>query len=297
MVYSTNDRGLDLSNIEETSRDEINEFRGAVLAGRAGKLMYPLTAYSFALENRPDILKLHFRQMRTVFEIPGEGPAMWAPTMSTLHWYICNRHDEGIIHEVRACQQHGASKAQVQEMFALAFSHGGPSGMGVAYNAAFDYLQTYVEPEQPMKFPVGWEADPEAMRSGIDLTRPEMSATDRENLFGWYEKNIGEVPRSVQLLDKYNPAYLKAWRAKLEGALRGALPKQILPYTMLHYNINRGFRDGIREAALLGRSWGMTQAQVAHAVTFSTGYIAGMDALYIVDEAIGDLLDDWPTPN
>jgi hypothetical protein len=87
---------------------------------------------------------------------------------------------------------------------------------------------------------------------------------------------------------------LKAWRAKLEGALRGALPKQVLPYIMIHHNVNRGFTGGVREAVLLGRAWGMTKAQVTHAITFATGYMAGIDALYIVDDAVGELLDaDW----
>ena len=122
-----------------------------------------------------------------------------------------------------------------------------------------------------------------------------MTADDKRALFHWYEMTLGEVPRSVRLLAVHDPDYLKAWRAKLEATLRGALPKQLLPYILIHYNVNRGFKDGIREAVLLGRAWGMTKAQVTHAMTFAVGYMAGIDALYIVDDAVGDLLveDEW----
>jgi hypothetical protein len=212
-----------------------------------------------------------------------------------LHWYTCHRYEEGIIHEIRGSQRSGASKAQVNEILAVAFMHCGPSGFRYVYHAAFDYLETYREPTQPAVFPVGWAADAEALRSGMDFSKRAMSAADRAALFEWYERTIGELPRSVLFLAKYDPEYLKAWRGKLEGTLRGALPKQLLPYMWIHYNVNRGFKDGIREAALLGRAWGMTKAQVSHAVTFATGYMTGLDGLYVADEAIGALLEEeWP---
>jgi hypothetical protein len=292
-------RGLDLDNIEVTTPEEIKAFRSEILEGCGGKLMYPLSAYSVMLETRPDMLKLHFRQMNSAFLVPGEGSFRILACTTMLHWYTCHRYEEGILHEVRNSQHEGATKDQVGEVLALAFMHCGPAGLRFVYHAAFDYLKTYAEPAQPAKFPDGWSPDPEALKSGMDFSTPTMSDQDRQALFTWYERTIGEVPRSVALLAKLNPDYLKAWRAKLEGTLRGALPKQLLPYILIHYNVNRGFADGIREAVLLGRAWGMTKAQVTHAITFATGYMAGIDALYLVQDAVGELLDaDWaPLPS
>ena len=73
----------------------------------------------------------------------------------------------------------------------------------------------------------------------------------------------------------------------------GALPKQMVPYILIHYNMNRGFREGIREATLLGKAWGMTRDHVMNAVTLGTGYMAGIDGVYIVQEAIGDIIESW----
>jgi hypothetical protein len=283
-------RGLDLDSVDATTPEEIEAFRAELLESLGGREIYPLTAYSLMLETRPDMLKLHFRQMQSAL-----GGHRILAVLTMLHWYTCHRWEEGIAHEVRNAQVVGASKAQVEETLALAFVHGGPSAMGAVHRAALDELRAYEEPAQPAVFPDGWAPDPAALRSGMDFSEPAMSAADEQALFGWYERTIGEVPRSVRFLARNNPDYLKAWRAKLEGALRGALPKQLLPYVLIHSDVNRGFADGIREAVLLGRAWGMTKADVVHAITFATGYMAGIDALYVVDDAVGELLERWDT--
>lgn len=291
----TASRGLDLGNIGETTREEIAAFRSTVLEGRRGKLMYPLSAYSFVLENRPDMLKYHFRQMQQLHAVPGGGETGSALTCLTmLHWYACNRVEEGVIHEVRSSQREGASKAQVNEVLALAFMHSGPSGFRTVYDQAFDYMQTFQDPDTPITFPPGWAPDVEAFSSGLDFSIIDLVDGERELLFGWYESTIGYVPRSVAFLTEHNPRFMKAHRGKFEGALStGALPKQIVPYILIHYNMNRGFRDGIREAILLAKAWGMTAGQVINAITLGVGYMSGIDGAYIVAEAAGDLLESW----
>jgi hypothetical protein len=292
--------GLDLENVEVTGRDEIAAFRSSALEATGGRLTYPVSAYSVMLENRPDMLKLHFRQMNTIAVGAGSGELATLARITMLNWYLFDRYEEGIIAEIRGMHRAGATREQVGEVLAISFMHCGPSGLRFLYSSAFDFLQGYEDPEQPMKFPDGWASDPDALRSGMDLSSRGMTDQDRSALFAWYEETIGEVPRSVQFLARHNPDYLKAWRAKLEGTLRGALPKQVLPYIMIHFNVNRGFREGIREAVLLGRAWGMSKAHVVHAISFATGYMAGLDGLYAVDDAVGDLLDtewDAPAPN
>ena len=288
-------RGLDLTNVHETSDQEKAEFWADKMAWRPGKMAYPLTAYSFLIQNRPDMLKYHMRQMQFLHAVPANGEIPMGITMLTmLHWYACNRVPGGVLHEVMGAQEMGASKAQVNEIFGLAFMHSGPCGFNEVYHQAFDYMASYREPAHQIVWPANWAPDPAAFRSGLDFDNPELTSREGELLDEWYVETIGYVPRSVSTLVKYNPGFVKQNRAKFEGALStGALPKQMVPYILIHYNMNRGFRDGIREATLLGKAWGMTRDHVVNAVTLGTGYMAGIDGMYIVDEAIGDLLENW----
>jgi hypothetical protein len=293
---------FDLQMVDETSDEEIaariaEEMRKPYLDGRH---QYPATAYSFVLRNRPDMLKLHFRQMAELHAVPqvddGDEPYWSLVVLTMLHWYSCNRVEHGVIHETRASHAFGASWAQVNEVFGLAFMHSGPSGFGSVYNAAFEYMLTYPRDEEStMRFPPGWEPDPEALHTGLDFSKPELSDSERQALFAWYEKTIGEVPRSVELLVQLNPRFAKAHRAKFERTFRGALPKQMLPYMLFHYEMNRGSVGGMREAALLCRAWGVSRDLMIHCVTLGTGYMAGLSAMYGVHDAIGELLDDWPS--
>lgn len=290
-------QGLDLADVEETTPEEIKDFLAANLEKRHGRLAYPVSAYSFLLNNRPDMLKYHMRQMQFLHAVPANGELSMSITcMTMLHWYACNRVVEGVAHEVRGSLDHGATKAAVNEILALAFMHSGPSGFGAVYEGAADYMVTYQDPaaEKLAVWPEGWAPDPEAFRTGLDFSMPDMPDAERDLLFGWYEETVGYVPRSIRMLAKYNPRFIKAHRAKFEGALKtGALPKQLVPYILIHYNMNRGWGEGIREATLLGKAWGMTRDQVIHALTLGTGYMAGLDGLTIADEAVGDLLESW----
>jgi hypothetical protein len=63
----------------------------------------------------------------------------------------------------------------------------------------------------------------------------------------------------------------------------------MVPYLLLNLNVTRGFKDGIREAVLLGRALNMTRPQLVDAVCWA--YYGGMDAISIAEEAAGDLLD------
>jgi len=76
-------------------------------------------------------------------------------------------------------------------------------------------------------------------------------------------------------------------RSRWEGAFRGALPKQLMPYLMLRYATVCGFRDGIREAALLCRAWGVAKQHVVHAVIAAAYYKNGIysSAIDLLTEA------------
>ena len=62
---------------------------------------------------------------------------------------------------------------------------------------------------------------------------------------------------------------------------------------MLRQQTINGNREAIREAALLGKAWGMSKEYVINGVTQSAYYVATLESLDIVDNAIGDILDAW----
>jgi hypothetical protein len=63
-----------------------------------------------------------------------------------------------------------------------------------------------------------------------------------------------------------------------------------MPYIMLRHATLNGLKGGIREAALLGRAWGMSDDWIFSAILSAAFYFAGIEVLDVVDEAIGDLL-------
>jgi hypothetical protein len=58
-------------------------------------------------------------------------------------------------------------------------------------------------------------------------------------------------------------------------------------------SITRGFAGGIREGLLLARGFGVTKTQILEAIDWGTFY-GGHDALNLLDEVAGDVLDAWP---
>jgi hypothetical protein len=123
----------------------------------------------------------------------------------------------------------------------------------------------------------------------VDFTSAEASADEVAQIQDWYLKTLGEIPRYVRFLALYRPRLLKAYRNRFEHAIRDGLPKQMMPYLLLHYNGLRGFRDGIREAVLLGRAMGMTRIALLDAIAWDMLY-GGVDTISIADEAAGDIL-------
>ena len=105
-----------------------------------------------------------------------------------------------------------------------------------------------------------------------------MTAADLDNLTGWYETTLGHVPTSITFGLKYHPEYVKVNRAKWEVAIK-TLPKQIVPYLMLRHHTITGSVDGLREAALLAKAWGVTKELVVQSITCTSMYFTGFEGL------------------
>jgi hypothetical protein len=166
-------------------------------------------------------------------------------------------------------------------------------GLGHVYRAVGDMLQVFAEPPgPPAHFPDGWAADPAAFKCGLDFSTRQVTEQDRQNLTEWYERTVGYVPNSIVFGLKHNPQFVKVNRAKWEVAIK-TLPKQVAPYLMLRHHTITGSRDGLREAALLGKAWGMTPHWIVQGITGTAMYFTGFEGLYTAYEAVDDLLEEW----
>jgi hypothetical protein len=277
--------GLDLTSLDTITPDEVEAFR-AYYQRVKGQSM---PALEFWLEFRPDVMKRYRAGVReTTSDQERRHPLLHA--MAMLHYYAVTGYEDGIAYEVRLVRAGGATKAEVLDLLAVAFIHGSPRGMRFVERAATPLLRQWTEPEPVERWPSGWRFDPAVLRSGADFSRPAASSTDIDRILLWYQETLGEVPRYVSFLAARRPRLLKAFRNRFEHAIRDALPVQMLAYALLNLNVARGFEDGIRESALLGRALGMTRAQLLDAICWGI-YYGGPDAIGIADRAAGDVLD------
>ena len=281
--------GLNMDNLDETSPAEVEAYLSRLLSNRGP--IYEVTSSLVWFDERPDFAK-RARWGGRLFGSPDPVQIVMSG-IAHLFTYINVCWEAGILNEFKSLQRQGLTKAQLMEIVMAAQLSAGFKGLESVYRAVGMLLRDFQDRPEPAAWPEGWAPDRGAFQSGLDLSTRELTGADRRAIFTWYEKTIGEVPRSIEFVANYHPEFLKAYRIKWEGALRGALPKQVMPYLMLRHNTHNGFRDGIREAALLGRAWGMSRRWIMYAVTCTAYYCTGIDALYIARDALQDVFDNW----
>jgi hypothetical protein len=285
MSISSYQDGLDVTRPNEMTAEEIEAYRAEYTGSNKGLL----DSFEFWLEFRPDVLKRHKARTRH-YSSPTEPVHHLVGLLGAIHQYTIMAFREGVAYEIRLAQTNGATRSDILDTLSVAFIHSGHRGMYAAAAYA-DFLRDYEEPDpvDPARFPAGWSFDPNAFDSGMDDAGRDASAEDIDRIQDWYQRTIGEVPRWVRFLARNRPGLLKAYRARYEHAIRDSLPKQMLPWLLLNYNVTRGFQEGIRENVLLGRALGMTREQLLDSICYAVLH-AGTNALGIADEAAGDVL-------
>jgi hypothetical protein len=283
---------LNLDDLEHTTDDEIDAFLTSSRTGR-GPLdpgpQYDMRANSLWLYTRPDIAKLHGR-MLDGWHGQGLEPIITASSFANLHTYINQAWETGIENCTRGLQQRGVTRAQLMEAIMHAQLSGGMRGLECVYRAIGVILGDYVERPEPAVWPKGWAPDMAPFYCGLDPSTKELTFGDRRALHDWYMGTIGEIPSWVMFLEKYDPTSLKAYRSKWEGVFRGALPKQMMPYLMLRHSAVTANRAGLREAALLGKAWGLTNAYIVNTIVQGAYYFTGLENLDFIEGALDDVL-------
>ena len=54
-----------------------------------------------------------------------------------------------------------------------------------------------------------------------------------------------------------------------------------------------GDRDALREAALLGKAWGLTRDWIVRGITQTVQYFTGLRGMYAAHDAVDDILTNW----
>jgi hypothetical protein len=277
--------GLDLSNLEQTTPEEVNQNLISVWQHR--QPLYELYANSLMLDYAPDFAKLH----RWGSDFFGRPEQVNVITLSSqnIHSYMMYGWETGILNEFQTLRRNGMTKAQIMELVMFSQLYAGMRGLGHVYRAVGDLLPVWQDPADPAPFPDGWAADPDAFKSGLDLSTRVLTDEDRRRLTQWYESTVGFLPKSVQFGIAHHPEFVKVNRAKWEVAIK-TLPKQMAPYLMLRHHTITGSREGLREAALLGKAWGITPHWIVQGITGTAMYFTGFEGLYAAYDAVEDLL-------
>jgi len=276
-------RGLNLSELDSTSPEELEGFRETERTTHG----FLLPSYDLLVAGgRADVVKRWFTQMIHFFnteESTNVGGLLH------LHLYAITGYIEGAVYEITNGRQ---SRAANMEIFALAFLHSPSGGLSEVAHAVEKYLlHEYEEPEAPFIWPEGWAPDPDFFKAGLNFSAPEMLPGELEMIEEWYERVTGEVPRYVRFLGQFRPHLLKGYRNRFENTIR-VLPKQIMPFILLHYECYRGHEEGIRDAVLLAKGFGLTRTQTVDPIVRAMLYGAH-GAVSNADRAAGDLLRNW----
>lgn len=278
--------GLDLSRIDEITQEEIDQ--NLTNVWRRRQPLYELSANSLMLDYAPGFAKRH-RWGSDLFGRPDPANIVVLASQN-MHSYMMTGWETGILNTFHTLIGAGMNKAQVMELVMFSQLYAGMRGLGHVYRAVGDLLALMRDPAGTPVFPEGWAADPDAFKCGLDYSTRELTPQDRQNLAEWYEKNLGSLPRSIQFGIKHHPEFVKAYRAKWEVAIQ-TLPKQFAPFLLLRHHMITGSRDGLREAVLLGKAWGITPHWLTRGITASAYFFTGFEGLYAAYDAVEDILD------
>jgi hypothetical protein len=279
------ERGPEVLDLENTTQEEINYHLNQ--AWRHRQPLYNMYANALMFDYAPDFAKLARVRSEQMYGHTPENNLMLA--VQNMESYMLQGWETGILNTFHTLTRNGLTKGQIFEIVMFSQLYSGMQGLGHVYRAAGDLLAVLMAPPRPPVFPKGWAADPAAFKSGLDLTRRDLTLEEVKSLTAWYERTIGYLPPSIEFAMKIHPEFVKANRAKWETAIK-TLPKQFAPYIMIRHNMVVGSSQGLRESVLLAKAWGIDREWIVRGVTGSAFFFTGFEGMYVAQEALHDLL-------
>ena len=285
------DTGLDRSN---TLSDAESKRLAAWYAEQHGTGDLSLVPFvTLLVEHRPDVMKHHRFVAQAKHDSQHFGPIVTVLLFTHLYTIVAN--EEGILYEIIAARKAGATKAEVLDVIAFAYLHGGTNGLNAVGKLSDQYLREWTDEGRALAtspWPAHWGTDPDAFRSGID-TNATFSDDDLAKVERWYRSVGSELPAYVRLLATHRPTVLKEYRRLQEAALGAALPKQMVPLMLLHLSIVRANVGGIRFAAKQAQAFGVTRDEFLDTVCWAMSY-SGELGLQAVGPVLAEIVEAWP---
>lgn len=287
---TTMSEGLDLDRLEEMSGEEVEQNLLHVWSWRGP--LYEMGANSLMLDYAPPLFAKAHRWGSDYFGRP--DPVNIALLgVGTLAAYLILDWETGIFNQFQVLRRNGMSKKQIMEIVMFVQLYGGMRELGRVYRAIGESLPAFAEPtDPPAKFPDNWDVDPDAFRCGLDMSTRAFTEQDGQAITAWYERNIGYVPESITVGLEMHPEFMKMNRVKWESAIV-TLPKQVAPQVMIRINMVNGNVEGLREAVLLAKAWGISRQHVINGIYAGAIYFTSFEGLYIASKATRDILRDW----
>jgi hypothetical protein len=245
----------------------------------------------FGVEHDPvgfKALKRHVEALGRTALPAGPMVLLWVYT------YVALGNGKGALYEIVAARALGASRAEVLETVHLAALVAGPLGLNPLGEVAHEYLLEWAaeDTEPGLDWPESWAPDVDRFRSGIDLRADGLTDAELELLRAWNRRLYGEVPPSVEFAARAEPGAYKTQQARLEKAVTGAIPAEMIPLLSLHLGAIRLARIPVRRSIQMARSFGVGRDYVASTLFWAAVY--GGDVVFEAAlDAAGDLLERW----
>jgi hypothetical protein len=281
---------VDLTNLDSVTDEERHAQIAWLWSDR--RPLYNVYSPSLMFDHAPDFWKRSYWGWKLVGDTRVEVVLM---AVQNIHSYTMLGWETGIRNESDNLRRNGCTRAQLMELVMFTQLYGGMRGLGHTYHAIGDMLAVWGDPPalpndyEALVWPDGWAADREAFTSGLDLSTQELTESDRSNLTAWYEKTIGYVPNSISWGMQHHPEFVKVNRSRFEVAIK-TLPKQVAPYMLLRHHTITGNREGLREAALLAKAWGITPELIVLGITCTATFFTNFEGLYAAHDALEDII-------
>jgi alkylhydroperoxidase/carboxymuconolactone decarboxylase family protein YurZ len=246
----------------------------------------------FMVEHDP----VGFKALRRHVESFERGPLpVAAGVLMYVYAYVAIGNGKGALYEIIAARALGASRAEVMETIHLAALVAGPLGLNPLGELAHEYLLAWPvddDADSRIDWPEGWAPDVQQFRSGIDLAADGLAPGELELIQAWHRRMYGEVPRHVDFFGRADPIAYKTQQARLEKAVSGALPAQMIPLLLLNLSAIRLWAKPLRRSIRMAKTLGVQREYVVSALFWAAVY-GGDVVMESAMEAAGDVLEGY----